>query len=355
MGVFCMNMQARAFRKGAAVVLCLLLSLVLHALTVGFLLLLPDRKPAKAPSSPATRSETRFVRLNRSDIRREERKEASAKEKTLPFAKTNPELPEQQPERRDFIGKRNARAASDADAPRSSEEGLLPGMSGEKKEEIVSFDQERQQGELEHDGRRRDNSPQEPLTSPTSPQGQGEEKLPPPDIAESGTEPAPKLRPEQESEPSSATPLAAWPSPPPRTYRDPSLAASSQVGFRTHERRSRHIGRFVLGRGASLNVAATPAGRYQEEIYRRIAYWWYRACDEHRGDIIPGKIIISLRLNSRGRLVNMELIQRSGAGVIQQSFTFGAIRQATLPPMPSAVQEEMVGDILELIFEFVFD
>lgn len=145
------------------------------------------------------------------------------------------------------------------------------------------------------------------------------------------------------------TPAAA------KFYRDPSLADPGRTGFRTEERRSRHAGRFVLGRHSALNVAATPRGRYEEEVYRRIAYWWYRACDEHRGDIIPGKIVVSLRLNSRGRLVNMDLIQRSGAGVIQQSFTFGAIRHASLPPMPPAVQEEIVGEVLELIFEFVFN
>ena len=110
-----------------------------------------------------------------------------------------------------------------------------------------------------------------------------------------------------------------------------------------------------MGRKPSLNVAATPRGRYEAEIYRRIARLWYAACDEHRGDIIPGSLTISLRINKQGRLRNMQLISRHGAGVIQQSFTLGAIRRATLPPMPPNVSADVVGDILELIIEFNFD
>ena len=73
------------------------------------------------------------------------------------------------------------------------------------------------------------------------------------------------------------------------------------------------------------------------------------------GDIIPGSVVVSLRINADGLLENMELVRRRGASMIQQSFTFGAIRNASLPPMPSQVRREMHGDLLELIFTFNFD
>ena len=142
----------------------------------------------------------------------------------------------------------------------------------------------------------------------------------------------------------------------PRVFYDPSLAESRQApGFRTHERRSRSSGRFVLGRGAALNVASTPRGMYEALIYRRIAHFWYFACDEHRGDIIPGKITISLRITKRGKIDSMALIKRTGASISQQSFTFKAIRRASLPPMPQEVQADVIGNLMELIFEFNFD
>ena len=152
-----------------------------------------------------------------------------------------------------------------------------------------------------------------------------------------------------------SSPTAATPRPQ-RVYFDPSLADHMQKpGFRTHERRSRSSGRFVLGRGASLNVASTPRGMYEALIYRRIAHFWYMACDEHRGDIIPGTLVISLRITKRGQIDSMALIRRSGASISQQSFTFKAIRRASLPPMPPEVQADVVGPLMELIFEFNFD
>ena len=145
---------------------------------------------------------------------------------------------------------------------------------------------------------------------------------------------------------------------PPRIFYDPSLAEWAQPrkpGFRTHERRSRSSGRFVFGRGAALNVLSTPRGAYEAQVYRRVAHFWYIACDEHRGDIIPGKITISLRITRRGQIDSMALIKRSGASISQQSFTFKAIRKASLPPMPEEVQADVIGDLMELIFEFNFD
>jgi len=362
-------MQGNIFRKTTAVALCLLLSLLIHLLFALLLLNLSEKKAAK----PVADKVARAIRLHRlaTKEKKDEKPPAEA-EKNKPFAKTDPDQAERRPEQEAFIGKRNARAASDEQARGYEGESSLPSLIGEKKEEIVTFDQKQQQGDLGHEGRRNSpdtpapQPPPAPLQAPTQPRPSGASTpalTPPPtspggdmDIGKQDCAKAERENEQKEQQQANTTPQPLPPAPPaPRFYRDPSLANPTRAGFRTEERRSRNAGRFVLGRHASLNVAATPRGRYEAEIYRRIAYWWYRACDEHRGDIIPGKIVVSLRLNKSGRLVNMDLIRRSGAGVIQQSFTFGAIRQASLPPMPPAVQEEIVGDLLELIFEFVFD
>ena len=68
-----------------------------------------------------------------------------------------------------------------------------------------------------------------------------------------------------------------------------------------------------------------------------------------------GTITISLRINKRGQIDSMALIRRSGASISQQSFTFKAIRKASLPPMPQEVQADVIGELMELIFEFNFD
>lgn len=298
------------------------------------------------------------------------------------FVKTDADLPEVAPMRPDFIGKRNAvESASELRPERVSEEPV-PSQNGEESEELVTFDQSRQEGDLAYDGRvvtpeRVPLPPGEPVPpSQTPPEDEGEPvdepvtegmaAVEPPlqddagDVraereaeVEQEPEEAPQVRPRMVAEALSRVPAMTG-----VPLYDPSLAdhkQQSKPGFRTYERRTRSTGRFVIGKRPSLNVAATPQGRYEEEIYRRIAHFWYIACDEHRGDIIPGSVVVSLRINSRGLLENMDLVRRKGASVIQQSFTFGAIRRASLPPMPPAVRQEMVGDVLELIFHFNFD
>lgn len=136
---------------------------------------------------------------------------------------------------------------------------------------------------------------------------------------------------------------------------DPSLPMSSQPGFRTHERRTVSRGNFAFGSRPALNVASTPLGRYEALIYRRIAAKWYPLTDSHRGDMKPGSLKVRILINEKGYVVSLDLLQRVGAGAIQQSLTYRAIRQAELPPMPPEVREAIVGDMLELYFNFYFD
>lgn len=353
---------------------CLVLSVLIH---IGIAWVVEWSRPTTTPGTrqgstahPGETPVSRHIRLHR------------PAPKPPAFAKTNPDTPEQAPTHIDFEGKHNTRASGAPDTPQRSSQAPLPTMQGEQKDEIVTFDQERQDGELAHDGKKRPSppaaapqgSPDSSAEAPGSPAHGQNTHTPDATLATRTPAPTPdgatRLRtPQADAQP---TPPAArrglrdalFPTPhlPARrrsaqpVIHDPSLADHAQpAGFRTRERRSRSTGRFVIGSRPALNVAATPRGRYEAEIYRRIARIWYAACDEHRGDIIPGSLTISLRIDKRGHLRNMQLLSRHGAGVIQQSFTLGAIRRATLPPMPPHVASDVVGDILELIIEFHFD
>lgn len=353
----------------APLALCLALSLLIHGGAVGALpfalpLVAPKPPPRAEQPKPAPQRAVRVVR---------------EKPRPTQFVKTDPDQEEQIPEEPDFIGKRNTSESAAEFAPDRYDDAPLPTQNGEEDtQELVTFDQHAQEGDLEVDGTTpsgavaAENSTQ---VTPESAGAEAEQTQDAPDepVAEGTTMlQTPKLTddvgtlllqntPEQQEQNSpvkiemAVKPTPESPSTVQQGYYDPSLARHMQRGFRTRERRTRSTGRFVIGRKPSLNVAATPTGRYEEEIYRRIAYFWYRACDDHRGDIIPGSISISLRINTRGQLENMELVRRQGASVSQQSFTFGAIRRASLPPMPLEVQQEVVGDLLELIFQFNFD
>ncbi|MGN0836626.1 MAG: hypothetical protein ACI4OS_04225 [Akkermansia sp.] len=366
-----------------ALLLCLLLSLLAHGLLALLLLLLQPERGGQRTAAPQP---SRHLQLRRAPAQPQAPPEAPPPEKSgeRPFAKTSPDLPPQRPEQADHVGARNSRAAADPTARDRSREADTPALEGRERredEEIITFDQERQDGDLEHEGKREEapQPPAPPELPADTPEEQGEAETPtdePPERAEHSA-PAPEgtltmrplpeelsgdllLRntPEEEllPEPSDLPPTPAARRARRARLYDPALSAQVQTpGFRTAERRTRSSGRFILGKGAALNVDATPRGQYEAEVYRRIARMWYAACDDHRGDIIPGSLTISLRIDRRGRLANMKLLSRRGAGISQQSFTFAAIRRAALPPMPSEVQADIVGELLELIFTFHFD
>ncbi len=371
-------MQGLGTGRGVGrVALCVLLSLVLHVATVWWLSRVEwgGSMRGGALGWQRERRPARVVQI----VRRDEEEKAAEKLRKE-TVKTDPDLEEKIPKEADFIGARNNVASASDIAPDRRSDAPVPTQNGEEdKEELVTFNQARQTGDV---AQTQDSArpPQEAAAPPPPPGESSEQEIKPPGQAgvkavqetQRGDEGDVRLSVEELNAPGGAqggqVPIEIQPAVQPRPQQlpgdrlrmpvyDPALAEHMQQGraFRTYERRTRSTGRFVIGSRPALNVASTPLGRYEEEIYRRIAYYWYLACDDQRGDIIPGSVVVALRINERGLLENMDLVRRRGASVIQQSFTFGAIRRATLPPMPDAVRREVTGDVLELIFTFNFD
>ncbi len=406
MGVKRYGQFCQSGRHGGTLVLCLVLSLLLHG-GAAFLL---DLLPRSHPRATKQARPPRHVQVLRATPR-ERQEQAMPKQEppqaSLPSVKTPADAPNKRPEQADFTSNHDSVASGEADAPQRRTDVPLPTMTGrDNEEELVTFDQERQDGDIGHEGKQANepvpSTPESPadawLNQPAQPQPQGHpdgstqaphpqgEGNEPPQPMSTGTasvnptQPAPegqlRLQDLHTDDALTLTPQQPPPAPlgqpdgveierrplrqaeqrPRQSVYDPSLTAEAQLpGLRTYERRTRSTGRFVFGRRPALNVTATPRGRYEAEIYRRIARTWYAACDEHRGDIIPGSITISLRLTRSGGIDSMDLIRRRGASVIQQSFSFGAIRRAALPPMPPEVQQSIIGELYEMILTFNFD
>lgn len=358
-------------KRLGGVALCVLLSLLLHGAVAWWLCSVGGHFMAGA----MVRASGRVLRGQRTlQIVRAEEQPAEASRKA--WVKTDPSVDEKVPQKADFIGARSSVASGSEFSPKRTSEAPVPTQNGEEiEDELVTFDQARQTGELE-----------QPPTRTLPSQQAAAEAIPTPGESQQHQSDAASVTASQKTRQGAEDELrlsggrlhktdAMQERKAPITIEaqvrgrmregvgrqqrptyDPALADHMQgKAFRTYERRTRSTGRFVIGSRPALNVASTPQGRYEEEIYRRIAYFWYLACDDHRGDIIPGSVVVSLRINERGLLENMDLVRRRGASVIQQSFTFGAIRRAELPPMPAAVRSEIAGDVLELIFTFNFD
>lgn len=201
----------------------------------------------------------------------------------------------------------------------------------------------------------------EPMTSVM--QNDRTMQLPQPETAKNaggGSAPVPAPMPSGASGAAAAIPIpvaqseAGNPRPQKRVYYDPAFAPNSQPGFRTYERKTRTSGHFSFGNRASLDVDATPTGRYMAMVYRAVAMCWYSQCERNRDMIVTGTLHIRIWLDEQGRLVSIRELAREGASVAQKSFTFVAIQQAPIPPMPPEVREELIGGKMELYFDFHF-
>lgn len=385
-------------RRIKATALCLLLSLLTHFL-LAVVLILTAGSPQERPTRK-NHGKHRTILITRAGQKKERENETQNEQK--PFIKTDADRPQQHPDEADFEGQRDARAEGMNNDTRRSDVPA-PTMEGEEKEELNTLQQERQDGDIEHYGKEEPQpqpSPQpeqeEPTAEQATPAAPGMPDAPPTPQPDTATSTAPqeqeatetqspvpdttegdqKLQtsedtPEETEEPSAeppappaGTPNGSGTEPTPdttavqvrRPIYDPTQADHAQPpGLRTTERRTRSTGQFVIGRQPSCNVEATPRGQYEELVYRLIARQWYFACDQHRGDIIPGTIIIAIRITKRGQVESMNLVNRRGAGVSQQSFTFAAIRRAQFPPMPQAVAKTLIGDRMEIIITFDFN
>lgn len=376
--------------------LCLMLSLAFHVGIAAVLVFATDNTVDKQKTAPQRTYRLTLTTAPKEDSTNEQQ-ETTPEQK--PFAKTNPDLPQQHPDHAEFEGQRNTRAEGMDNTTRSSD-APIPTMEGEEKEEINTVHQERQDGDIEFYGKNdalqtppADATEQEHPSppAPQTPQGIPDATNTPepatentPEEVQETTESQSAEQPNTEGElhvsrpqdeqptqentketppPAVGTPEGTTPTPeaPPvvqvrRPVYDPTQADHAQPpGLRTEEHRTRSTGQFVIGRMPACNVEATPRGQYEELIYRRIARQWYFACDQHRGDIIPGTIIIAIRITEKGTIESMNLVNRRGAGVSQQSFTFAAIRSAQIPPMPKEVQKTLIGNLLEIIITFDFN
>lgn len=392
----------------------LLLSLLLH--TIGAVLVLNLESPRQTNKKRGD-LETRLFKIVREEKDKKEHSplaQEKQEDKLRPFTKTSAETPEQRPKEPDYIGSRDTTISGDENPAKEKSDADAPSAEGIERDEVNTVNQKNQDGDLEFDGLKTNKAQPTPPATLVSPDAPVQESTPPPpspavkpqeepseaDAQEKKDTTAQALPEEQRAEakptktihplevsstgdilleqlnlaeekiPEIAQLMEDVPPPAPdlpatkantpqasakqQTY-DPMFTPEAQPGFRTNEKRSRSTGRFIVGRNASLNVAATPLGRYQELIYRRIAYYWYAMVEDKRGDILPGSLTIRILVNHRGQVTSMELISRSGASVSQQSITFSAIRKASIPAMPLDVQESIVGDKLDLVFTFYFD
>ncbi|MBR5879765.1 MAG: hypothetical protein IKY91_09420, partial [Akkermansia sp.] len=124
-------------RSELRVLLCVGLSLLLHAAVAVVLVLMPPQEKMPRPEKQV--EGTRAVRVVRAVERKTPADTPQAEEKPseqLPFAKTSADTPQRRPEQPEYEGKRDTRAASETADRRS--DAHAPSMHGEAREELVT-------------------------------------------------------------------------------------------------------------------------------------------------------------------------------------------------------------------------
>lgn len=389
--------------------MCLLLSVLVHLFLLTGSYLVPEEWLVSPRPAEAAR---RQVVVSARMVKRVEQPQQGGRRQTpeehLPsIVKTNEEQESAtKPETPKFQSNRNTRAEGGRKDPDSSRD--MPAQDGVEREngEIVLFDQQRQDGDMNHerDGSKNAapgasiNVPFQPLEPSMPPAGHPDSlnhspsKMGVPGPSSEEGLARQNLRPAQEramqlphvvtvphpGEPEKPDPLQELAksiakgtnSPPmnlphlnlpPNTrpvqkqpLYDPMFNAESQPGFKTHEVKTKQTGKFSFGRRPTLDVAASPMGMYQTIVYRAIGEQWYRQCDLNRDLIVTGTVRIRILINKNGKVSSMRQTSRVGASEVQKSFTFLAIKLAKLPAMPPEVKKDLVGESLEMYFDFNF-
>ena len=291
---------------------------------------------------------------------------------------TDDQRSEDPPERADFIGERDTRAASeltpDGDAP------PLPAQAGvepRSPDDIETTESDFRDGPL--DGPDADDAassltatPQQVAGADIETPGDADSREP----LETTTPPAPDrllegpfttdvpvpLVPESDeeiptaSEPQEAPPQGVADAPPEtRPELDPVVdPTQNQPGFRGHQRKTAMRGSISRTGRSSLDVEDSALGRYQAKISRAVELEWQRNCVRHRDFITPGFLTVRFFVEHTGHVRSVQFVGEMETGEVQKGFTLNSIRNATIPAMPPELRRELENEPLELIFNFYF-
>lgn len=307
---------------------------------------------------------------------------AAAEEAVQRFARTSPSQAAARSEKALFIGERNTQATSNRaaieDAP------PMPSLAGQerKDDEIETTESNFQDGNLQQ-------PPAAAAASPTTP----------PNPAQVPNQPAPKQASERNESIASAEELESKPKlealadgpfpvqrpvtevddqadvaeqPKPaeseqvnraekqadpkvaEAIKPPNTASPSDPGFRGNQRRTALKGSISRRGQAALEVEDSALGRYYASLSRAFEQSWQRQVIANRDYITPGVIRVRVVLGVSGEVRSVGTVDEFGIGMIQRGFTLGSIREAKLPPMPTEVKQELNGEPLELLYNFIF-
>lgn len=136
----------------------------------------------------------------------------------------------------------------------------------------------------------------------------------------------------------------------------PGAGGGGDAGFKPQKIRRAMEGTIAQRGNASLDVEATPLGRYLQAVARVVTRDWQRACrrNENLMHVQPGFLRVNFVVAPDGHVLRASAVEQRDAGETQKIFTLDAVKQANLPPIPQELVEMLEGGKLEINFNFLF-
>ena len=125
-----------------------------------------------------------------------------------------------------------------------------------------------------------------------------------------------------------------------------------ESGFASQQRKTRVRGVLQANGKGSLDVANTPLGRYEAQIFQAIERRWQQDNFRLRSHLAPGLITVRFLVASDGSVSEQRRLNMQGASQIQWGLVISAVTKSELPPMSRQVKEELNGEPLEVRMTF---
>jgi hypothetical protein len=129
-------------------------------------------------------------------------------------------------------------------------------------------------------------------------------------------------------------------------------ASNQDGGFTPKTRKTRVAGVLSADGEGSLNVADTPAGRYQANLLKKLETEWQMENIRNRSLLAPGNVTLYFIVDQKGKVSRQKRVAMVGASGTQWGMILRALNEVRPPPMPKAVINDLDGDVLELIVTF---
>jgi len=105
---------------------------------------------------------------------------------------------------------------------------------------------------------------------------------------------------------------------------------------------------------SSLAVKKTALGRYQAAVGRAVEKEWQKRCLQYREHITPGYLTVRFIVSAKGEVANLNFVESSQSGNIQNGFTLLSIQNAEIPVMPKELTSQQNGKPIDMVFSFTF-